>query len=259
MKVTLLGSGTSSGVPRIGGDGADWGLCDPDEPKNRRRRVSLLVEHGDHVVLIDTSPDLRMQLIDAGVGRLDAVLYTHDHADHAHGIDDLRQVFHNMRRPIACYASPATWAVLANRFSYVFTGAEGYPATCVAHDMPDILVVGGMTVTPFRQDHGPIDSLGFRIEADGCAIAYSTDIKILPEESVAAVEDLDLWVVDALRRAPHPTHTHLDQTLGWVARVAPKRAILTHMDNSMDYAALCNELPAGIEPGFDGQVVMLAR
>lgn len=254
MKVTLLGSGTSSGVPRVGGDGPDWGLCDPDEPKNRRRRVSLLVEAGDHRVLVDTSPDLRMQLIDAGVGRIDAVLYTHDHADHAHGIDDLRQVFHNMRRPIDCYASPATWAVLGARFGYVFAGAEGYPATCIAHDMPGILAVGAMVITPFRQDHGPIDTLGFRIEADGSAIAYSTDIKALPDESVRAVEDLDLWVVDALRRAPHPTHTHLAQTLDWIARVRPGRAVLTHMDNSMDYATLRSELPAGVEPGYDGQI-----
>jgi phosphoribosyl 1,2-cyclic phosphate phosphodiesterase len=257
MKVTLLGSGTSSGVPRIGGEGPDWGACDPNEPKNRRRRVSLLVQHGGKNVLIDTSPDLRMQLIDAAVGRIDAVLYTHDHADHAHGIDDLRQVFHNMHRPIDCYASPATWAVLGERFSYVFAGTEGYPATCIAHEMPMELQVGAMMITPFTQHHGPIDSLGFRIEADGVAIAYSTDIKLLPEPSVAAVEHLDLWVVDALRYAPHPTHTHLDQTLGWIARVQPRRAVLTHMDNGMDYATLRRALPTGVEPGYDGQVIEL--
>ena len=257
MKVTLLGSGTSSGVPRIGPDGPDWGACDPAEPRNRRRRVSILVQHGGRNVLVDTSPDLRMQLLDAGIGRLDAVLYTHDHADHAHGIDDLRQVFHNMRQTIDCYASPATWAVLGARFGYVFTGAEGYPATCARHEVPEVLTLDGIAITPFQQCHGPIDTLGFRFEADGKALAYSTDIKELPEESADAVTDLDLWVVDALRHAPHPTHTHLAQTLGWIARFRPRRAVLTHMDNGMDYATLCNELPDGVEPGFDGLTIDL--
>ena len=258
MKVTVLGCGTSTGVPRIGTAGPDWGDCDPAEPKNRRRRVSILVEHEGHHVLIDTSPDLREQLLSAGVGRLDAVLITHDHADHSHGIDDLRQVFHNMGRPVDCYAAPQTWAVLRPRFAYVFTGGGGYPATARAHDMPGELAVGAMRVRGFRQNHGPIDTLGFRIEAAGRAVAYSTDIKYLYDESWDAVEGVDLWIVDAVRRHPHPTHSHLDATLAMVARARPGLTLLTHMDQSMDYSTLRAELPARIEPAWDGQVVDLA-
>ncbi len=254
MKVTVLGSGTSSGVPRIGGaDGAgDWGDCDPADPRNRRRRVSLLVEHGGRTILIDTGPDLREQLLGAKVSRLDAVFLTHDHADHAHGIDDLRQVFHAMRAPVACYAAPATWAVLRPRFRYVFEGTEVYPASCTAIDLDGPVRVGGMLVTGFAQNHGNIDSTGYRIESGGAAIAYSTDVKALDARADAALTGLDLWIVDALRRHPHPTHSHLAQTLGWIARYRPRRAVLTHMDQSMDYATIAAELPAGVEPGYDG-------
>lgn len=254
MKVTILGSGTSSGVPRIGND---WGDCDPAEPKNRRRRVSLLVEHDDVAIVIDTSPDFREQILSKNIQWLDAVLYTHDHADHTHGIDDLRQIFHLMGSPVQCYASPATWAVLVPRFDYVFAGTAFYPATAVANPMPPVLTVGGLTITAFVQNHGNIDTLGYRIEAGGKAVAYSTDIKQLPPSSEVAVEGLDLWVVDALRRKPHPTHSHLDQTLDWIARAKPKRAVLTHMDNSLDYAALARSLPSGVEPGYDGLTINL--
>lgn len=251
MKVTMLGCGTSSGVPRIGGD---WGECDHENPRNRRRRASLLVESGGFVILIDTGPDMRDQLLDADVQRLDAVLYTHDHADHAHGIDDLRQLFHLMGRPIDCYAMPATWTVLEKRFPYVFRGSDFYPPTCIAHPLAAgaLLSIGPLVVTPFRQNHGSIDSTGFRIEADGAAMAYSTDIKLLPDQSIAMVQGLDLWVVDALRRHPHPTHSHLHQTLGWIATHRPRRAVLTHLDQSMDYATLTAELPVGVVPGHDG-------
>lgn len=255
MKVTILGCGTSSGVPRIGGD---WGDCDPAEPRNRRRRAALLIESGATTVLIDTGPDLREQLLDARVQRLDAVLYTHDHADHAHGIDDLRQVFHLMGRPVDCHATGATWAVLKPRFPYVFDGTEFYPPTCVAHELTARLSIGPLTIIPFRQGHGNIDSTGFRFEADGAAMAYSTDIKSLPEESGVAVEGLDLWVVDALRRHPHPTHSHLEQTLGWIAARRPRRALLTHLDQSMDYATLAAALPPGVEPAYDGQTIVVA-
>ncbi len=259
MKVTLLGCGTSSGVPRIGGpDGAgDWGLCDPAEPRNRRRRVSLLVEHAGTTVLIDTGPDLREQLLSARVARLDAVFLTHDHADHAHGIDDLRQIFHAMRTPVACYASAATWSVLKRRFDYVFEGTQFYPATATASTLDGPVAIGAMTVTPFAQNHGNIDSTGYRIEAGACALAYSTDVKALYPESFPALAGLDLWVVDALRRTPHPTHSHLDQTLGWIAAHRPARAVLTHMDQSMDYRTLIAELPPGVEPGHDGQIIEL--
>jgi len=258
MKVTILGSGTSSGVPRIGGEGPDWGACDPNEPKNRRRRVSLLVQHDDYNVLIDTSPDLREQLIDARCGTLDAVLYTHDHADHANGIDDLRQVFHNQRLPVDCYATPQTLATLERRFAYAFKGTKGYPATCIGHVMPEILTIGALTITSFEQQHGMITSLGFRFEAGGRALAYSTDLNGLPAESYVALQGLDLWIVDGLRRKPHPTHTHLAQTLDWIATFEPRRALLTHMDNSMDYATLCGELPARVAPAFDGLAIDFA-
>ena len=259
MKVTMLGSGTSSGVPRIGGpDGTgDWGDCDPTNPKNRRRRVSLLVQQGGTNILIDTGPDLREQLLSAHVAHLDAVFITHDHADHAHGIDDLRQVFHAMGTPVACYASPATWAVLRSRFSYVFEGTKFYPPTCTATDLAGPIAVGTMRVTPFQQNHGNIDSTGFRIDCGGRALAYSTDVKALDARADAALAGLDLWVVDALRRHPHPTHSHLAQTLEWIAHYCPDRAVLTHMDQSLDYAVLAAELPHRVVPGHDGLVIDL--
>jgi len=259
VKITILGSGTSSGVPRIGGvDGAgDWGSCDPANPKNRRRRVSLLVEHRGDTVLIDTGPDLREQLLSARIRKIDAVFLTHDHADHAHGIDDLRQVFHAMGQPVACFASAATWSVLRSRFNYVFEGTQFYPPTCIATDIEGPVVVGEMLVTGFEQNHGNIDSTGFRIEAGGRSVGYSTDVKALDHRADAGLAGLDLWVVDALRRAPHPTHSHLSQTLDWIAHYQPARAVLTHMDQSMDYAELAAELPEHVEPGYDGLMIDL--
>jgi len=248
VRVTMLGSGTSSGVPRIGND---WGACDPTEPRNRRRRVSILVEQDDIRLLVDTGPDFREQMLSADVDRVDAILFTHDHADHTHGIDDVRQLFHAMRRPVDCYAHPATWRVLARRFDYVFDGNDGYPPTCVAHPMPDRLDFRGLSVAWFPQIHGNIKSVGYRFEAAGRAVAYSTDVNELTPEAERALEGLDLWIVDALRHRPHPTHAHLDRTLGWIERFRPKRAVLTHMDNSMDYARLVRELPPGVEPGYD--------
>ncbi len=250
----MLGSGTSSGVPRIGGD---WGDCDPANPKNRRRRVSVLVQADGKTVLVDTGPDMREQLLDAEVRHLDAVFLTHDHADHAHGIDDLRQIFHLMRRPVDCYASAATWQVLKRRFDYVFQGTEFYPPTCVAHTLIGPVAVGPLRVTGFEQNHGNIDSTGFRFDSKGAAFAYSTDVKALDSRADSALTGLDLWIVDALRRNPHPTHSHLPQTLAWIDQYRPGRAVLTHMDQSMDYTTLCSELPPGIEPGYDGMQIEL--
>ena len=259
MRITVLGCGTSSGVPRIGGlDGrGDWGKCDPAEPRNRRRRPSLLIDHGSTRILIDTGADLRAQLLDASIGRVDAVLYTHDHADHTHGIDELRQLFHNGKQPVDCYADAYTRERLLKRFGYVFEGGRGYPATCNLHLLPTEMTFGALTIRHFRQPHGNIDSMGFRIESPTAAMAYSTDIKTLLPIAELELQKLNLWIVDALRPTPHPTHSHLSQTVDWIARLRPEHAVLTHMDNSMDYVTLRRNLPAGVEPGYDGMIIEL--
>ena len=254
MQVRILGCGTSSGVPRVGGD---WGQCDRAEPRNRRRRVSILVSYGDSRILVDTSPDLREQLLDAGVSDVEAVIWTHDHADHCHGIDDLRQLYHARGRPVAGYARAQTLDLLRRRFGYAFEGTGGYPAVVTAHLLPNHVNLGGLSVRALDQPHGPITSAGLRFDAGGAAIGYSTDFDTLTDDMAMLFEGLDLWVVDALRRKPHPTHPHLAQTLEWIRRLAPKRAILTHMDNSMDYRTLCGEVPEGVEPGYDGMEVEL--
>lgn len=254
MKLRVLGCGTSSGVPRIGND---WGACDPAEPRNRRRRVSILVEHEGTRILVDTAPDLREQLIDARVSRLDGVIWTHDHADHCHGIDDLRAVFHTQGGPVAGYARTDTLATLTRRFAYVFEGKGGYPAIVDAGVLPDRLEIGGILVRAVDQPHGAITSAGLRFDAGGHSIGYATDAAALTDAMAALFRGVDVWVVDALRRRPHPTHPHLALALQWIATVQPGRAILTHMDNSMDYRTLLDELPAGVDPGFDGMEIVL--
>jgi len=250
MRVTILGCGTSGGVPRVGNL---WGNCDPHNPKNRRRRVSILVEEGETRILVDTSPDLREQLLDAGVDRFDAVLYTHDHADHTHGIDDLRAVYHITGKAIPVWSDEKTLAILRTRFDYIFESKLGYPAICQTHTVTGPFTIGAIAVTPFVQEHGPITSLGYRFGK----IAYSTDLNGLPPASKEIIKDLDVWIVDALRYKPHPTHPHLDMTLSWIAELKPKRAILTHMTWDMDYETLRRDLPKGVEPGFDGLVIEL--
>ncbi len=255
MKLRILGCGTSFGVPRIGND---WGDCDPAEPKNRRRRVSILVSHGETHILVDTSPDLREQLLDAGVTRLDAAIWTHDHADHCHGIDDLRQIFHNRGAPIPGFARPETRDILRARFGYVVEGsAAGYPPIVDLSTLPDRLEIGGVAVRVVDQPHGRITSAGLRFEAEEKSIVYATDFNELTGDMAALYEGTDVWVVDALRRKPHPTHPHLSMTLEWIERIRPRRALLTHMDNSMDYRTLLGELPAGVEPAYDGQEILL--
>ncbi len=255
MKVRILGCGTSSGVPRIGND---WGECDPSEPRNRRLRVSILIEHQGRRILVDTGPDLREQLREASISNIDAVLWTHDHADHCHGIDDLRQVFHVRGAPLAGYARPATLATLVARFGYAFEGsASGYPPMVTGHELPDRLEIGGIEVRTVDQPHGDIQCAGLRFAANGRSIGYSTDFNAMTDEMAAVFEGVDLWIVDALRRRPHPSHGHLAQVLDWISLVQPRRAILTHMDQSMDYATLRAELPPGVEPGYDGQEVVL--
>ena len=254
MRVRILGCGTSSGVPRIGND---WGDCDPDEPRNRRRRVSILVEHDDTSVLVDTTPDLREQLLDAGMAKVDAVIWTHDHADHCHGIDDLRQIFHARRTPVPGYARPDTLDTLVTRFGYIFEGKGGYPPVATANLLLDYFEVGPLSLRIVDQPHGDITSAGIRFDAGGASIAYSTDANGLTEDMIALFHGVDIWIVDALRRRPHPSHASLSETLDWIALVQPKRAILTHMDQSMDYRQLLDELPSDIEPGYDGQEVAL--
>lgn len=249
MKLRILGCGTSFGVPRVGND---WGECDPSEPRNRRRRVSVLVSHGGTSILVDTGPDLREQLLDGGVTRVDAVIWTHDHADHCHGIDDLRQLYHLQDGPVRGYARQETLDSLRHRFGYVFEGKNGYPAIVAAERLPDQTAIGAITVRTVDQPHGSITSVGLRFEADGRSLGYSTDFNALTPHMETMFKGVDIWVVDALRRRPHPTHPHLAQTLEWVARLGPGRAILTHMDGSMDYRTLLAELPDGVEPGYDG-------
>lgn len=255
MKLRILGCGTSSGVPRVGND---WGDCDPDNPKNRRRRVSILVgRHGDDPVLVDTSPDLREQLLDARMKNIAGVIWTHDHADHCHGIDDLRQLFHARGAPVEGFARPATIAALEQRFAYAFEGKGGYPPVVTANRLPDELVMGGLTIRVADQPHGAITSAGLRFEADGKSIVYATDFNILTEDMRSLYKDADILVIDALRRHPHPTHPHLEQALGWIEELGVRRAVLTHMDQSMDYDTLRAELPPHVEPGYDGLEIAL--
>jgi phosphoribosyl 1,2-cyclic phosphate phosphodiesterase len=254
VKVTVLGCGTSSGVPRIGND---WGACDPADARNRRTRASILVEHEGTRILVDTSPDLRAQLLATNVVMLDAVVWTHEHADHCHGIDDLRQVFHAMGRPVPGYARASTLELLKLRFGYVFNGNGGYPPTVEALELHDALEIGGIRIAVVDQPHGRITSAGLRFEAGGAAVGYSTDTDRLTDAMARLFAGLDLWVVDGLREKPHPTHAHLDESLSWISQLQPKRAIITHMDQSLDYAALAARLPTGVEPGHDNLEIVL--
>ena len=249
MKVRILGSGTSSGVPRIGND---WGACDPAEPRNHRMRTSILVEHEQTRVLVDTGPDLRAQLLDANVGTVDAIIWTHDHADHTFGIDDVRQIYHALGHPVPAFAREATLETLHDRFGYVFRGKGDYPPTIAGHLLPDRLMIGDIEVSVADQPHGSITSAGLRFAAGGKSVGYATDFHELTDAMRAIYRDLDVWIVDALRRRPHPTHPTLDQTLAWIAELQPRLAALVHMDQSMDYAALARTLPAGVVPGHDG-------
>jgi phosphoribosyl 1,2-cyclic phosphate phosphodiesterase len=256
VKVRILGSGTSSGVPRIGND---WGACDPAEPRNRRMRVSILIETATTRILVDTGPDMREQLLAANVDRVDAVIWTHDHADHTHGIDDLRQIYHAMGHPVRGLARPATAAVLTERFGYVVAGRDGYPPTVALEQLPDRLAIGDVAITVSDQPHGSIHSAGLRFEAEGAAIGYATDFNVMTDDMRALYQGLDIWIVDVLRHRPHPSHPHLAEALPWIVELAPGRTALTHLDQSMDYATLCAELPHGVEPAYDGLEFEVSR
>jgi phosphoribosyl 1,2-cyclic phosphate phosphodiesterase len=255
VKLRILGCGTSSGVPRIGGD---WGQCDPAEPRNRRTRASILVTTATTTILVDSGPDMRQQLLDAGIASVDAVIWTHEHADHTHGIDDLRQLFHASGKPVPGFARRETLELLESRFGYVFAGRMGYPATATAHLLGERATVGNIDIACVDMPHGPILSAGLRFTAGGKSICYLTDFNEITPDMQTLIANCDLLVIDALRRKPHPTHPHLAMTLEAIANARPGRTLLTHMDQSMDYATLRAELPAGVEPGYDGQELVLA-
>ena len=261
LRFTILGCGSSGGVPRLGGH---WGDCDPANPRTRRRRCSLLVERttpdGTTCVLIDTSPDMREQLLDARVGHLDAVAWTHAHADHTHGLDDLRQIVFNTRKRLDVWADGDTQNDLIARFGYAFVQPEGspYPPILNLHTIDGAFTIegagGAITLTPFKVNHGSIDALGFRIGD----LAYLPDVIRIPEDAWPHLENLDCWILDALRRTPHPTHAHLDLALEWIARAAPKRAVLTNMHIDLDHDTVAAETPAHITPAHDGMTISYA-
>ena len=258
LTFTILGCGSSGGVPRLGNN---WGDCDPANPKNHRRRCSLLVtrrtDDGETRVLIDTSPDLRAQLLDAGIGVLDAVVYTHSHADHVHGIDDLRQIVFNIRRRLPVWADGPTQESLYARFGYAFVQPPGsaYPPILDMNTIDGDVTIdgagGAITLTPFEVEHGTIDALGFRIGG----VVYLPDVLEIPGPAWRHLDNLDCWIVDALRRAPHPTHAHLEKTLEWIASVQPKRAVLTNMHVDLDYETVEAETPPHITPAYDGMTL----
>jgi len=268
LRFTILGCGASPGVPRINGD---WGACDPAEPRNRRTRSAALVELlGDGKrptrVVIDTGPDLRSQLIAAGVDAIDGVVYTHAHADHVHGIDDLRTFWMVQRQPVQVYTDDATQRRLDDAFGYCFRTQPGssYPSFLVRNRIEPGTPIkvrgpsGAIALLPFEQTHGDIISVGYRIGP----IAYSCDFNDIPEHSLPPLRDLDLWVLDALRHRPHPSHCTMEEAVAWVERITPKRAWLTHMTNDLDYQTLTDTLPDHIRPAYDGlsvDVEIIAR
>jgi phosphoribosyl 1,2-cyclic phosphate phosphodiesterase len=260
LRLTILGCGSSGGVPRIA---EGWGACDPANPKNRRRRCSVLVERlgpaGTTTVLVDTSPDLREQLLDADVKRLDAILLSHPHADHTHGIDDLRPLCLAMRRRLDVYMNETTSHIVRRGFSYIFQTPEGssYPPIATelrltAGKLCQVQGPGGtIEARPFELDHGEIIALGFRFGG----FAYTPDVKRIPEASLPFLEGLDLWIIDALRYRPHPSHFSVDDALNWIEKMRPRRAILTNLHTDLDYETLRAKLPAHVTPAYDGMRV----
>lgn len=252
--VTILGCGSSGGVPRLGGK---WGACDPENPKNSRLRCSLLIEQtatkGTTRVLIDTTPDMRAQLLSAKIGALDAVVYTHAHADHVHGLDDLRMIVINMRKRLPVWADATTKADLLTRFGYAFETPTGssYPPILDMNEITGAFAVEGaggeINFMPFEVAHGSINALGFRVGD----MAYLPDVSDIPNKAWSHLQNLKLWIVDALRYEPHSSHTHVEKTLGWIKLAKPEHSIITNMHVDLDYTTLQSELPPGVEPAFD--------
>lgn len=251
----MLGSGTSTGVPRIGDD---WGECDPSNSRNRRSRVSIIVENGmGQRILVDTSTDLRSQLLANKIAKVDAVFWTHDHADHCHGIDDLRVMRYDRSNPLPGYASRKTCEKLRRRFDYVFEGQYGYPTLMDLKEVEQSQMVAGFSFDYVEMPHGPVTSTGFRFEADGKVIVYATDFSEITPRMVSCFKGADLLVVDCLRKRPHPTHAHLDMAIELARKTKAKRAVLTHLDKSMDYETIRAEVPKGILVGYDGLEIEL--
>lgn len=250
MKLLVLGSGTSTGVPRIGND---WGDCDPNEPKNRRTRVSILVENdAGSRLLVDTPTDLRAQFLANAIEKVDAIFWTHDHADHTHGIDDLRPMRYGRGGPIPGYASDETARRLRLRFDYVFAGQFGYPTIVNLETLGTLRICQGFSVDWCQMPHGPAQSTAYRFECDGKSIGYATDFSAITCEMIDLFAGTDILVIDCLRRDPHPTHAHLGMALELAEATRAKRAVLTHLDKSMDYATLSAEVPAHVLVAYDG-------
>lgn len=250
MKLIMLGSGTSTGVPRVGND---WGACDPSEPRNRRTRVSIVVESEEGSrLLVDTSPDLRNQLLDNEIDRLDAVFWTHDHADHCHGIDDLRALRYGRSGPLPGFAAEETVRRLRQRFGYVFAGQFGYPTIVNLDSLDRLRMFAGIRIDTCQMAHGPAQTTGFRFDQNGKSIGYATDFSEISDNMIDLFNEVGILVVDCLRREPHPTHAHLAMALELANLCEARQIVLTHLDKSMDYHALSAEVPANVMVGYDG-------
>ena len=249
MRVRILGCGTSTGVPKIGNN---WGQCDPNEPRNARMRSSILVESAGQRVLVDCGPDLRQQLLAANVGQVDAVIVTHDHGDHVHGIDDLRPIAQALGHAVPLYGRAETLASLDHRFAYAFARTELYRPIVEPHELGEEWAIGDATVRFVDQPHGGPTSLGMRFDEGGKSAAYAIDFSALSDEMVALYEGVDVWIADCLTRSPHPTHAHLDGVLGWARDLRVGQVYLTHMGNGLDYRTLVAELPDWAAPAHDG-------
>ena len=249
MKLVMLGSGGSTGVPKVGND---WGQCDPNEPRNRRSRVSIIVENAaGQRILVDTSTDCRSQLLACNIDQVDAVIWTHDHADHTHGIDDLRVLRYGRSNPIPGFGSERTVKSLTRRFDYIFAGQHGYPTLIELKPLSQRLVCG-FSLDWVEMAHGPTNSTGLRFEADGKSIVYATDFSKISDEMISTFANCDLLVTDCLRERPHPTHAHLEMALELISRTKAKAAVLTHLDASLDYRTLVAKVPKNVTVGYDG-------